>query len=93
MPDYYKTLEVDPQASQEVIEKAYKALSLKYHPDKHPAENKDAATRQWIKIREAYEVLSDAKRRASYDEQRKREVINVFLSEGLIGLAKRYFRY
>ena len=92
MLDYYKILEVDTEASKEVIEKAYKALSLKYHPDKQLTEAKDEATRKWLRIREAYEVLSDDQRRAAYDQVRKREVIEVFLNEGLLGLVKRYLK-
>lgn len=92
MPDYYKILEVDCQASREVIEKAYKALSLKYHPDKSPADEREAATRKWLEIRDAYEILSDGSRRAAYDASRKREMLDIFLNEGLLGLARRYLR-
>lgn len=92
VPDYYKILEVDPQASKEVIEKAYRALSLKYHPDRHREDKKEAATRKWMEIREAYDVLSDENKRAAYDRVRRREIIDVFLSEGLIGLARKYLR-
>jgi len=90
--DYYKILEVDPQASKEVIEKAYKALSLKYHPDKHPEDKREAATCRWLEIRKAYEVLSDESKRTEYDASRKREMIDLFLNEGLLGLARRYLR-
>ncbi|HEY3373465.1 MAG TPA: J domain-containing protein [Candidatus Aquicultor sp.] len=92
MSDYYKTLQVDPEASPEVIEKAYKALSLKYHPDKQPSEKKEEATHRWMQIREAFEILSDAKRRSEYDVSRREEAIGTFLNEGLIGLYKRYVK-
>lgn len=92
MVDYYKTLEVDPQASKEVIDKAYRALSLKYHPDKHPDESKEAATRKWLEVRKAYEILSDEKARAAYNEFRKREMVELFLNEGLLGLARKYLK-
>lgn len=95
MIDYYRTLQVDPQASIEVIEKAYRALSLKYHPDKVAAQTEQEkidASDEWLKIRVAYEVLSDKGKRAAYDEARKREIIKVFWSEGLLGLARRYLR-
>lgn len=92
MSDYYRILEVDPQASKEVIEKAYKALSLKYHPDKNPAGDKELAARRWMQIHEAFEVLSDESRRAVYDGQRRHEVLDTFLNEGLLGLARKYLR-
>ncbi|HZD59218.1 MAG TPA: DnaJ domain-containing protein [Anaerolineae bacterium] len=90
LPDYYRILEVDPKASKEVIDKAYRVLSLKHHPDKNPADKKEAATRKWMEIREAYEVLSDSNRRSAYDVSRKREIVDIFLSEGLLGLARKY---
>jgi len=90
--DYYRILEVDPKASKEVIEKAFKALSLKYHSDKNTDGAKEAATERWMKVRDAYEVLSDPKKRAEYDAYRKREAFDIFLNEGLLGLARRYLR-
>jgi DnaJ-class molecular chaperone len=95
LADYYRTLQVDPQASKEVIEKAYRALSLKYHPDKVAAQTEQEnrrASDEWLKIRMAYEVLSDESKRTAYDEARKREMLKVFWSEGLLGLARRYLR-
>ncbi|MCL6472351.1 MAG: DnaJ domain-containing protein [Firmicutes bacterium] len=92
MTDYYKVLEVDPQASREVIEKAYRALSLRYHPDKNPAQDREAASKKWMEIREAYEVLSDDEKRAAYDRQRRQQMWELFLSEGLLGLARKYLR-
>ncbi|NCO65418.1 MAG: hypothetical protein COW32_06245 [Candidatus Aquicultor secundus] len=92
MVDYYKILEVDPEASKEVIDKAYRALSLKYHPDKHPDEHKEAATRKWLEIRKAYEVISNDKERAAYNDIRKRETIDLFLNEGLLGLVRKYLK-
>lgn len=90
--DYYKILEVDPEASKEVIEKAYRALSLKHHPDKCNAADKEKATIKWLEIRDAYEVLSDDEKRASYNVLRKKEIIDLFLNEGLLGLARKYLR-
>jgi DnaJ-class molecular chaperone len=95
LTDYYRTLQVDPQASKEVIEKAYRALSLKYHPDKVSAQTeqeKRHASDEWLNIRAAYEVLSDEGKRKEYDDARKREMLKVFWSEGLLGLARRYLR-
>lgn len=95
MLDYYRTLQVDPQASKEVLEKAYRALSLKYHPDKTSSYNdqeREYAAKEWMKIRAAFEILSDDNKRMEYDKMRKREMFNVFLSNGLLGLARRYLR-
>ena len=63
--DYYKTLGVSREASDEEIRKAYKKLARKYHPDTRP-NDKDAAER-FKKIQEAYSVLGDADKREQYD--------------------------
>jgi DnaJ-class molecular chaperone len=64
--DYYKTLGVDRKASEAQIKSAYRKLARKYHPDVNP-NNKDAE-RQFKEINEAYQVLSDPKKRKKYDE-------------------------
>jgi len=62
--DYYKILGVDRDATTEEIQKAYRKLARKYHPDA----NKDpAATEKFKEINEAYEVLRDPKKRKKYD--------------------------
>ena len=69
MKNYYEILEVDKKASKEVIEKAYKALAIKYHPDlKEGAEKKQSEVKM-MEINEAYNVLSDEARRAEYDNK------------------------
>jgi len=66
--DYYKTLGVKKNAKEKEIKKAYRKLALKYHPDKHPAEKKDKATKKFEEISEAYEVLTDEEKRRIYDQ-------------------------
>lgn len=88
MPDYYKILEIHPDASREVIEKAYKALSVKYHPDRHPPEKRDWATRKMQELNEAYSVLSDPIRREEYADQKSRELWRIWWENGLVGLFK-----
>jgi curved DNA-binding protein len=63
--DYYKILGVDKKASQAEIKKAYRALAVKYHPDKNP-DNK-AAEDQFKLANEANEVLSNSEKRKKYD--------------------------
>ncbi|NWG05900.1 MAG: DnaJ domain-containing protein [Chloroflexi bacterium] len=63
--DYYKILGVDRKASDEDIRKAYRKLAKQYHPDYNP--NNKQAEERFKEINEAYEVLSDSKKRAHYD--------------------------
>eukprot|EP00803_Ostreobium_quekettii_P001477 evm.model.scf_100EXC.8 EVM.evm.TU.scf_100EXC.8 scf_100EXC:58824-59840(-) len=65
--DYYKVLGVPRDASEEQLKKAYKKLALKWHPDRNP-DNKDQADEKFKEIGEAYEVLSDPKKREVYDQ-------------------------
>ena len=64
--DYYKVLEVARNASEADIKKAYRRLAMKYHPDRNP-DDKDAEER-FKEAKEAYEVLTDAQKRAIYDQ-------------------------
>ncbi len=65
--NYYKILEVDFNASPEVIEKAYKTLAKKYHPDLQEESQKVIADEKLKEINEAYEVLSNPQLRSSFD--------------------------
>ena len=69
MKDYYEALEVSKNASKEIIEKAYKVLAKKYHPDLQKEDEKEKAKQKMQIINEAYEVLSDDTKRKEYDKQ------------------------
>jgi len=63
--DYYEVLEITRSASIEEIKKAYRKAAIKHHPDKNPGDK--AAEQKFKDAAEAYEVLSDADKRARYD--------------------------
>ncbi|OXA41784.1 dnaJ protein homolog 1 [Folsomia candida] len=63
--DYYKILGINKSATDDEIKKAYRKLALKYHPDKNKA---PSAEEQFKLVAEAYEVLSDKKKREIYDQ-------------------------
>lgn len=73
--DYYQTLGVDKDASEQEIKRAYKKLALKWHPDKNP-DQQETAQREFIAVQQAYEVLSDSTKRRRYDNQKS------FFSDG-----------
>ena len=64
--DYYEVLGVNKGASDAEIKKAYRSLAKKYHPDVNP-DNKEAEAK-FKEVNEAYEVLSDADKKAKYDQ-------------------------
>lgn len=63
--DYYEVLGVSKDANDGAIKKAYRKLALKYHPDRNPDDKK--AEENFKEAAEAYEILSDAQKRARYD--------------------------
>ncbi len=64
--DYYEILGVARNASEEEIKKSYRRMAMKHHPDRNA--NDKTAEEQFKQIKEAYEVLSDSRRRAAYDQ-------------------------
>src|SRR3954463_3001827 len=64
--DYYSTLGVSRGASQDDIQKAYRKLARKYHPDMNPDDK--AAQKKFKEVQQAYDVLSDDKKRKMYDQ-------------------------
>lgn len=73
MLNLYEVLEVSEKASKEVIEKAYRVLAKKYHPDLQAESEKQAAESKMKQINEAYEILSDSEKRKNYDLALKQE--------------------
>ena len=64
--DYYTVLGVNRDASEEDIKKAYRKLAMKHHPDRNPDDK--GSEDKFKEAKEAYEVLTDAKKRAAYDQ-------------------------
>ena len=64
--DFYKVLDVPKTATEAEIKKAYRRLAMKYHPDRNPDDAE--AVERFKEAKEAYEVLTDAPKRAAYDQ-------------------------
>lgn len=75
MKDYYYFLGISQDASAEDIKKAYRKLSLKYHPDKN--DNDDFFSERFREVQEAYETLTDTDRRKLYDQNLSSQRRNV----------------
>jgi DnaJ-class molecular chaperone len=89
--DYYRVLQVRRDAEPEVIERAYKALSMKYHPDVSSPSQRHEATRKMQLINEAYRTLRDPAARRRFDatlppEGMARSAWDEFWDKGLVGL-------
>ena len=66
--DYYETLGVPKNASEEDIKKAYRKLAMKHHPDRNQGDDAKKSEEKFKEGKEAYEMLSDAQKRAAYDQ-------------------------
>lgn len=99
--NYYDILQINQNASPEIIEKAYKTLAKKYHPDLQEESNKKEAEEILKEINEAYEILSDPNKKNLYDQNLKNQTIsqeeydqvheeNEFLKEKLNNLNRNY---
>ena len=64
--DYYEVLGVEKNASEAELKKSYRRMAMKFHPDRNP--DSAEAEEKFKEVKEAYEVLSDARKRAAYDQ-------------------------
>jgi curved DNA-binding protein CbpA len=67
--DPYRVLQVLPDADQTVVQAAFRALAMKYHPDRDPSA---AAARRMIELNEAYALVRSAEKRAAFDRGQRR---------------------
>ena len=74
--NYYEILQINQNASPEIIDKAYKTLAKKYHPDLQEESDKKQAEEILKEINEAYEILSNPDKKALYDQNLKNEAIS-----------------
>ena len=75
--DYYKILEISPDADSATVKAAYRKQALRWHPDRHP--NMDVKSIMQD-INEAYAILKDPRKRARYDEEYKfLETLNIVI--------------
>lgn len=84
MKDYYYILGIPTDANTEEIKKAYRKLSLKFHPDKNNGD--DFFSERFKEIQEAYEILKDNNKRTNYDLKR-----NLFYTSSILNPKIEYF--
>jgi molecular chaperone DnaJ len=80
--DYYETLDVPRNATQDDIKRAFRRLAMQYHPDRNSEEGAEARFKE---INEAYEILSDPERRSNYDRFGHAGLEGSFSSRGFEG--------
>ncbi|KAJ2389764.1 hypothetical protein GGI23_005769, partial [Coemansia sp. RSA 2559] len=85
--DLYELLEIASNAGEKELTKAYRIKALKYHPDKN--RDKPEITQIFHDIKTAYDTLSDAKKRAEYDEQRRAQIAKRQRQDALSGHRKK----
>ena len=93
--DHYRILQVTRDADPVVIERAYKALSMKHHPDRAASGDRQQATRRMQRLNEAYRVLRDPDLRRRYDATLSSDSAggwDQFWERGLVGLFNDRFR-
>jgi len=66
--DYYEVLGVNKNASEAELKKAYRRMAMKFHPDRNSGDGAAEAEAKFKEVKEAYEILSDAQKRAAYDQ-------------------------
>lgn len=88
MKNYYEILEIDKNASDDIIKVAYKSLVKKYHPDLNEGQGKSFSEEKIKEINEAYDILSNPEKKFEYDqnlinESISREEYNLILNENI----------
>ena len=66
--DYYEVLGVSRDVNEADLKKAYRRLAMKYHPDRNTEDKDNASEEKFKEVKEAHDVLSDAQKRAAYDQ-------------------------
>src|SRR3954463_9797381 len=66
--DYYEVLGLAKNASEDDIKKAYRKLAMKHHPDRNQGDGAKKSEEAFKEAKEAYEILTDAQKRAAYDQ-------------------------
>jgi curved DNA-binding protein CbpA len=85
MRDHYKVLEVSRDASAEDIQHAFRALAMRYHPDRNPSPE---AAAKMTAINEAWAVLGDARRRRDYDIESSKPAPNADITAAILLAAR-----